>query len=272
MQSMLIFCEEQKQQKYNNNKIENKMAPSQSTMRFPQEEYLSNLGKGNKVAVSYKFLREIPEDLIEMREDFWDNYNLLVPMAERTFPYPGGIRNPDNFEQARMQEGFVDSKGQGWVKIEFGVLECAWTTFEEAWEADAVQLVHKIFYSGWIYEDCFWWKIKDLPAVLKIAEVICVDSDSEEEVEVESEKGIFDTDDSTEDEEDSMDLDSDTETEEEVDVESVKGIFDTDDSTEEEEEDSMDSDSDFRDTSSSSMTDQEQDGINVIARYMFEYE
>ena len=231
---MLIFCEEQKQQKYNNNKIENKMAPSQPTMRFPQEEYLSNLGKGNKVAVNYRFLREMPEDLIEMREDFWDNYNLLVPMDDRAFPYPGGIRNPDNFAQARMEEGFVDSKGQGWVKIEFGVLECAWTTFEEAWEADAVQLVHKIFYSGWIYEDCFWWKVKDLPAVLKIAEVIEIDSDSEVDEE-------------------------------------VRGIFDTDSSTEEEEEDSMDSDSEYSDTSNSSLTDQEQDGSSVIARYMFEY-
>ena len=175
----------------------------------------------------------MPQDLIEMREDFWDYYELLVPLDDRTFQFGNGIRNPDNFADAKMVEGFVDSRNQGWVKVEFGRLEYTWMTFEEAWEEDSVQLVHKIFYNGWIYEDCFWWKVKDMPTVLKEAEVVEVDSDSETDTEL-----------------DSVD---------------EKGIFDTDESSEE------DSISDISEVASdTSMSEQEQDGSNWIIRYRFE--
>ena len=140
---------------------------------FPYEEYYAKKVDARLLNVTFEFLRDMPQELHELKEFFWDNWSILKPIEDMVYPHSNGVRNPENFWECEMAEGFLDSKGQGWIRVDFNREEvCAWWTYEQAMRNDPVQLTYKVLYYGWIYHDRYWWRICEEEPVFWIEDVI----------------------------------------------------------------------------------------------------
>ena len=141
---------------------------------FPAWEHHLAKSKPKPMMVNNQFLSQMPEDLIHIKEAFWDNWDLIRPVDKNlVFDFPNGLQDHRNFWKHEVAEGYVDSHGQGWIKINFNdIEECQWYTFEVVKGVVPEQLAYKILYEGWIYQHKYWWKVVNLWKFLEVPEVI----------------------------------------------------------------------------------------------------
>ena len=154
--------------------------------QFPVWEYEEFKEKPQKLDVTYDFLLEMPGELKHLKEFFWDNLESLKPVHEQNFNYPGGILNHKNWFNCDIVEGFIDSRNQGWVLIDFnreGISQ--WWLNEEAAEEMPTQLMFKILYGGWIFKDKYWWRVTLIGKRFYVPEVIDLTVEIKQEIKVE---------------------------------------------------------------------------------------
>ena len=145
-----------------------------SELTFPFWEYVAAKNQPKPMMVNNKFLAMMPDELVVIKEIFWDNWKMIQPSNKSIdFHYEGGLRNPQNFWEEEIVEGFVDASGQGWVKVKFNPrVETHWFPFEVVAMVVPEQLAYKILYEGWIYQHKYWWKVTEIWEALEVPKVI----------------------------------------------------------------------------------------------------
>jgi hypothetical protein len=141
---------------------------------FPAWEHHLARSKPKPMMVNNRFLSQMPKELIKIKETFWDNWDIIRPVDKNlVFEFPMRLQDHRNFWKQEVAEGFVDSDGQGWIKIVFNDLEDQeWYPYEVVKEVVPEQLVYKILFEGWIYQHKYWWKVIELWKCLEVPEVI----------------------------------------------------------------------------------------------------